>query len=483
MRINHNLSAVVANNKLLQNEDVVADSMERLSSGLRINHAKDDPAGIAISNRMDTQIDGTAQASRNAQDGTSLIETAEGALSEVTSILQRMNELAVQAASDTYTTDDREAIQSEIDELKDEIDRLSRDTEFNTKTLLNGSLDQRVYTTKASDGTNLVGRIAISDYVAAGTYKLNVTSATKSTLTTGASELADTTNDNTIVGVSGTISINGFKFDVDATDTNASLYLKLAEAAEKGEAAVEKDNGSLTFTSTIYGKNNDIKIECSNQTLSQKLGLGSNTSVSLSNAGNATVSEGKDASVTIVENSDDDTSAFKQASWSADGNKITIRENNGFEISFYPSDNCVNGEDIELEVTTLGDLQIQIGASEGQTMDIRIPEVTTESLYIDDIDVSTVTGASRAITAAQNALQRVTDIRSKLGAYENRLDTAKSSLDVAEENLTSALSRIRDVDMAEEMTTYTEYNVLVQASTSVLAQANDLPQQVLELLR
>ena len=483
MRINHNLSAVVANNKLLQNEDVVSESMERLSSGLRINHAKDDPAGIAISNRMDTQIDGTSQASRNAKDGTSLIETAEGSLNEITSILQRMNELAVQAASDTYTTSDREAIQSEIDQLREEIDRLSRDTEFNTKTLLNGSLDQRVYSNKASDGTNLVSRIAISDYVSAGTYKMNVTSATKSQLTTGTSELADTSNDSAIVGTTGTISINGYSFEVEATDTNAELYLKLAQAAEKGEAAVEKDGDALQFTSTLYGKDHDIKIECSNTTLSQKLGLANNTSVSLSDNGNATATEGTDASLTIVDNETDSESFFKQASWKADGNKITIFENGGFEMSFYPSDACAGGADVELEVTTTGDLQIQIGANEGQTMNIRIPEVTSESLYIDGIDVSTVTGADRAITAFQDALQTVTDIRSKLGAYENRLDNATSSLDVAEENLTSALSRIRDVDMAEEMTTYTENSVLVQAATSVLAQANDLPQQVLELLR
>ncbi|MCR5053421.1 MAG: flagellin, partial [Lachnospiraceae bacterium] len=167
MKINHNISAVITNKQLLRTEDTLAKSMERLSSGLSINHAKDNPSGMAISGKMKAQIDGLGQASTNSSDGISVIETADGALNEVSSIIQRMRELSVQAANDTNAQSEKEAIQTEISSLKEEIDRISSTTEFNTKTLLDGSLDTRIY------GNN-VSRMTSTEYVSAGTYKFSV---------------------------------------------------------------------------------------------------------------------------------------------------------------------------------------------------------------------------------------------------------------------------------------------------------------------
>ena len=211
MRINYNVSAAIANKHLLGIEDNLSASMERLSSGLKINHSKDNPAGMAISNKMKAQIDGLNRASQNASDGISVIQIADGALSETTSILQRMRELSVQAASDaTMTPADKEAIQKEITSLKDEVDRISTDTEYNSKTLLDGSLDTRVYTKNAT-------RVDISDHVKAGQYQLSIdTAATQA----GPVTANQNYNSTAPVGASGTMSINGSKVEIEADFVN-----------------------------------------------------------------------------------------------------------------------------------------------------------------------------------------------------------------------------------------------------------------------
>ncbi|SDB32685.1 flagellin [Eubacterium oxidoreducens] len=360
MQINHNMSAVTANNHLKRTEDAVTASIERLSSGLRINHASDDAAGIAISNKMHAQIKALDQASRNASDGTSVIETADGALNEVTSMIQRMRELAVQAANDTNTTTDLEAIQVEITALKAEIDRVSTDTEFNTMTLLDGTLERRTY----SSDSSVVSNITVADDVQVGTYQIVVN---------------DVTTDGT-------------------TDASITLGAGFSDTAE----------------------------------------------------------------------------------WTASGNYITITDENGFEMSMTVKK---AGSTATLEVTDLGQMTLQIGANEGQDVDVSIPRIDTQSLHIDEIDVTIEEGAGEAIALLDEALAKVSATRSKLGAYENRLDYSVSSLDAFEENMESAVSRIEDVDMAEEMSEYTKQNVLSQAATSVLSQANEIPQQVLQLLQ
>ena len=187
MKVNYNMSAVITNSQLLRTEGNLTTAMEKLSSGIRINHARDDAAGMAISNKMRLQIDGLDQASQNASNGTSVLQTADGALNEVTSIIQRMRELAVQAANDTNVDSDKKAIQAEIASLREEVDRVSKDTEFNTKPLLDGTLDNRVYAKNIS-------RIDASIYVDAGKYEVDVTTAaTKGNLAADSAQFADMT--------------------------------------------------------------------------------------------------------------------------------------------------------------------------------------------------------------------------------------------------------------------------------------------------
>ena len=478
MKINYNMSAVVANKHLHGIEDNLKTSMERLSSGLKINRAGDNPAGMAISRKMHAQIEGLSRSSQNASDGVSVIQIADGALSETTSILQRMRELSVQAASDaTMTPSDLQAVQDEIESLKQEIDRISTDTEYNSKTLLDGSMDTRVY-------ADNVSRIQISDFVNPGTYSL--------TITTAATNVSESSTANytsaTAVGVSGTMSINGAAVEIADTDTYVEVFAKIRDAAEMGNATADLNGGTLTIESNVYGVESMVKLEFDSQQLATALGFanvnqtenGTFVNGTVNADGSVTYETGDDAEVSLTVPGDG-TGFQHTATVAKDGNKITVTDNGGFSISFLAD--AVYAGDIDFDVTDMGTMTLHIGANENQEMDIRIPEISSESLYIDDADVRTVGGAGKAITKFDDAISQVTSTRSKLGAYQNRLESSVASLDTFEENMTDALSRLTDVDMADEMTNYTQQNVLNQAAISVLTQANDLPQQVLQILQ
>lgn len=475
MKINHNLSAVIANKQLLRTENSLTDSLERLSSGLRINRASDDAAGMAIATKMKAQIEGLNQASRNASDGISVVDVIDGALNEVTSMIQRMRELSVQAASDgTLTQEDKEAIQAEIASLTEEIDRISRDTEFNTKPLLDGSLDQRVYPDNRG-----ITRVEVSDAVEKGNYSFNIGADAEQAVLRG------TQNINTAVpaGASGKVVINGVEVEIAEGEEFADVYEKLRVAAEVGEVDLQvtedaagttptdpANGGFLIFSSDRYGSSIEMSITCENADLANYLGIAQEN-----------LEVGKDVEISFGAGNN---GFSTQATIRTDGMSVEITDRNGFQISFEvePDSDGLPGT-VNLEVTDIGTMTLQIGANENQTVDIRIPEISSKSLYIDRVDVCTVTGADRAITSYDYALSKVSEVRASVGAYQNRLEYAVNSLDGTAENMTAALSRIEDTDMAEEMSEYTKYNVLSQAATSVLAQANDIPQQVLQLLQ
>lgn len=510
MRINYNVSAAIANKKLLGIEGNLSKSMERLSSGYKINHAKDNPAGMAISNKMQAQIRGLNRASQNASDGISVIHIADGALGEVTSILQRMREISVQAANDaTMSLADKEAIQKEIDSLKKEVDRISNDTEYNGKKLLNGSLDQRVYTDHAT-------RVQISDKVEPGTYELQITKAATQAAVSSTGTFNNTT---AAVGRSGTMEINGSKVKIEATDTWAQAYEKIREAAEIGEVKAERDpaTGNVSFTSVAYGAQQHVAISFDNKALADAMNFGNA-------GGNAFVEDAKNGiwvygkqvtdpatGATHIETPAGTDIEFAKtaagkidlkgftssATVATDGNRVTITDIGGLSLSFLADAGYadkVTGTDHQgnpvtydgkliFEVTDIGSMTLHIGANEDQNMQMRMPEISTKSLYIDDLDVTTVTGADRGITSLDFAIAQVSGARSRMGAYENRLEHSTASLDAFEENMTGAYARIKDVDMAEEMTNYTHQNVLNQAAISVLTQANEMPQQILQILQ
>lgn len=476
MKINTNISAMLASSHLNRTQDNLTTSLERLSSGYRINKAADDAAGMAISQKMHAQIRGLERASRNGADGVSFIQTAEGALTETDNLLQRCRELSVQAANGgALTIEDKEAIQKEIDSLMEEIDRLASDTEFNTKSILDGSCCRQ--TSSNNVGVKV---ISMTDYVGLTTYGLTVDKqATQSTFTTGKLDMAagDEFTEE------GQIQINGELIRINPGETLEDAYAKIRDCCESMNidvkpvdgAGVEAEIGAasaLFFESKLYGAQHTIEVTTDSPVLAGILGVAGGTYV-----------PGEDAEVTIDTGSDSGFS--KTATTFIEGGRVTVSDRDGFCMIFDVSK--VEEADIpsSAEVTVLdaGFVAIQIGANEGQTIDISIPPVTCKSLNIEYCNVCTVAGASDSISKFNAAIEEVAAIRAKLGAYENRLDSATTSLDITSQNLTEACSRIEDVDMSAEMTSYTQLSVLAQAGTSMLAQANNRPQTILQLLQ
>ena len=479
MRINNNMSAVVTNNQLLGTEQSLSDVIEKLSSGLSINHASDNPSGIAIAGKMQAQIDGLDQASTNGSDGISVLQTAEGALQEVTSMIQRMRELSVQAANGTNAQSEKETIQQEIDSLLEEIDRISETTEFNTITLLDGSLDNRTYADNCT-------RIQTSNSVAAGMYALTITSAAVQAKVTGSTtqNIVDYIDAQGGLTTSGTITINDYSFTLTKGMTGEEVYEALRDGAEIGGATITDPTVEDKFeiTSVKYGAEGKLRVGFSSAALAKALGIDYNGETSFSEVGtDVKVTLHKKGDVDPATGEEYDTQFGKQATVAYDGNKITVSDVNGFELSFLADADYVG--DINFNVTDIGSMTLHIGANKNQEMEIRIGSTSCEYMYIDDLDVTVTNGAEDAMDKLDEALEYVTSIRSQLGAYENRLEHTTSSLDATEENMTSAISRIEDADMATTMVEYTKLNVLAQAGTSALAQANELPQLALQLLQ
>lgn len=369
MRINYNVSAMISNNSLSKSENALSKSLERLSSGLKINHAKDNPAGLAMSKRMNAQIEGLSVASQNASDGISIIETADGAMTEVHEMLQRISELAVKASNGTMVDGDRAMVQKEIAELKNEIQRIADETEFNGQRLLNGEFGLKGYTTEES--------IKISDYskeVPKGVYTIEKLTVTE-------------------------------KDGVKTVDLENGV--KLGDFFPEDAEAVSCENGILTVTAS-----------------------------------------------------------------------------HGFEMKIDLNEaKAADYADLSVDATGIGAMRLQIGANEGQVLGLVIPAVSLKNMGLEEADASTAEGANALLEATKGAIRFVSDVRSRLGAYQNRLESTTNTIGITSENMTAAYSRIMDVDMAEEMTSYTTYQVLTQAGTSMLAQANERPSQVLQLLQ
>lgn len=477
MRINTNISAIIANNQLQATEGKLSKSLERLSSGLRINRAADDSAGMAIASKMRTQIRGLDQSSRNAADGVSIVQTAEGALHEVSAMLQRMRELSVQGANGTYTDEDRDAIQMEVEALQTEIERIATDTEFNKKPLLDGTLDRRSYSDHAE-----VDITKVSDSVKAGTYAINITGVATQAEVTGGTVI-DTTN----LGGSavGTISINGYSVEIESGDTPEVVFDKLIKAGDKLDINVSTVSSdpfatgeSLKFTTNAYGTAAEIKIECSDTDLAVALGIDSIVYI-----------PGENTKAEFITDAGARIGFSNSATMVAKGKEVTITDKNGFSMTYEVDPYKIGaiptpgGINVNAEVTDIGTLTVHIGANEGQVMEIRIPEISLKRMGIDDLNLHTADGCNKAISALDEAISFISSTRASLGAYQNRLDSSIASLDATGENMTAALSRIEDVDMAEEMSTYTQLNVLSQAGVSMVAQANERPQTILQMLQ
>lgn len=452
MRINNNLMAMNTHRQLGLSNAAGARSMSKLSSGFRINSAADDAAGLSISEKMRGQIRGLNQASRNAQDGISLLQTAEGALNETQAILQRMRELAVQSATDTNTLDDRREIQKEIEQLKTEVNRVSESTEFNTQKLLNGSLGA---TGSSSAPTNV--EVVSLTGMKIGDYNVTIdTAATKASAVAGTLNLSAGT-----VDVSGkSLTINGVSIDFTGMTSvgTAAVVAKINEYTDQTGVEASVSTNFVKLDQVSFGSD-------------AKIAIGGTDAADFGGA----VTAGQDAVVTI-ENPDG-------LSQEVTGNGQSIIYN-GAEFNALGTATST----ATVTVTNSG-ATLHIGANKDQSMLVDIGEMSTSTLgnatdgWVKDLDVRTQSGANNAIKALDVAVSQVSAERSKLGAAQNRLDHTIKNLDTSAENLQASESRIRDVDMAKEMMEFTKNNILQQAAQAMLAQANQAPQGVLQLLR
>jgi flagellin len=455
MIINHNLSALNAWRGLQANDGVLSKSLEKLSSGLRINRAADDAAGLAISEKMRGQIKGLNQAVKNAQDGISLIQTAEGALNETHSILQRMRELAVQSASDTVTDADRTELQKEMTQLLAEVDRIGNTTEFNTKKLLNGGAGVSVSASNAS-AVNGVG----SADTQAGTVAItaaNTTLATTASKVGGSAANLLKANASAAMGAS-VIGLNGTNYSFTAADTiQNALDVMNADSSKTGVTVAWATGVGFTFTA---------------------VGAGSSYGVNITTTGTGDFLHANTVAAN-TKGADAVTTDALGGSYSAAGNHITITSGNYKGLEF----DLAADADVTLTIGTNNALKLQIGANAGQNMGVSVNDMRAQALNIGSITVATRTGADSSISVIDAAITKVSSERSKLGAIQNRLEHTISNLGTSAENLTAAESRIRDVDMASVMLTLTKSQILSQAGTAMLAQANQRPQTVLQLLR
>jgi len=456
MIINHNITALNTHNKLSSASAAQGKSMEKLASGLRINKAGDDAAGLAISEKMRSQVRGLDQASRNAQDGISLIQTAEGALNETHDILQRMRELAVQSGNDTNTKDDRAEIQKEISQLISETDRIATNTEFNTKKLLNGDMGKTVQ--KGAGDAVLTGLQSVGSDLASGSYAITYTAAGADTITTTSGAQAVTANNITSdISVQANAQIKYGSYTLNVTNHDAS-----------GGTADFELIGPDGKTTTLTGQADDASLDIGGLTVD----------FSANNlTGDGTVKFDLTSDGLEVDLSGDK-AVNNTAISSYAGGKLNV---GGFEFEVLTSHGS-NGDSKALNVIDKS-VKFQIGANSDQNVALAINNMGSSALGVNGVDVTTQAGANSAITTINDAIKSVSAERSKLGANQNRLDHTINNLKTSSENLTAAESRVRDVDMAKEMMNQTKNSILAQAAQAMLAQSNQTPQGVLQLLR
>ncbi len=374
MKVNSNIQAMFAQSILSANEEKMAKSTQKMSSGYKLNRAMDNPAGMAITNRMRAQLSSLERATKNSKNAINAIQTAEGALSEIESMLQRMNELSIQGSNGTMSSSDRLAIQEEVDQLVSEINRISKNTTYNSQNLLDGTQDLKAFSGSSKE-------ISVRNY----------------------NELMDVGKYKISVGAGGLVT--------SLTKDGATIDIAAQEVVE----FVDKDGKTTGYSTKIHTAN-------------------------------------------------------------------------GAELTFETKGDS-GATNVELDITGYGGMKIQVGAEEGQEIQVVIPEVSLRTLNFVDLDgnrtldLRTEEGATKAISQIASAIDYVSAARSKLGAYQNRIENTVTNLDVTTENLTESYSTIKDIDMAEGMVEYTTLQVLIQAGTSMVAQANEQPQQALQLLQ
>ena len=488
MKISYNAPAMRASNALNASDSRVSKSLERLSSGLKVTTSKDNPSGYAIGTKMHMQMTGITTATQSSQNGISVIETADGALTEVHEMLQRMNELAVKGETGTLTTNDRMTLEQEVKQLKAEITRISTDTQFNGQTLLDGTFDLRGYT-----NNHKVRVDYYSDEVMAKKYTIDALEVVydkdgkidkdKTQITLGPEfpqgvEISETTKDK--ITLTGPLD---FELTLQIEDPGAANNVTIAGDIP---VAVPAFDAVYDFADTGTGWGNPtLNLAETTKSFADAL-KAAQTDIPADAAVTDIISDVANGKDKVVITND---SGFKleieftrpaasTAPYPPAAGVTSVQENVSYPAG---TENAAQG--LIVDITGIGAMDTQTGANEGQQLAIRIPTISLNRMNMEDMTMKTSEECAEANKTIKNAILYVSDARSRLGAYQNRLDHTVNNLAVTKENMTASYSRIMDVDMAEEMTAYTTEQVISQAAVSMLAQANERPSQVLQLLQ
>ncbi|MFB6468942.1 flagellin [Cytobacillus sp. Hz8] len=535
MIINHNIAALNTYRQLNNANNAQSKSMEKLSSGLRINSAADDAAGLAISEKMRAQVRGLDQASSNAQDGISMIQTAEGALSETQSILQRMRELATQASNDTNTTEDRGEIQKEMNQLTSEINRIGNTTEFNTQKLLKGQTPTGAITvsaTQAGVGAGVTPAVASTLDLQGLTFEAKTAGVAGDNIQI---EFADPGANSAALG----IVVSGNKITVNLATDGAGA---ITSTADEIKAALNGDTDTMGLLNAVTGGGTTAVTANAvtnlaggadqttssgtkgSSTISIDTNLAAGEKIEINGKSYTAVAAGTTASAgqfVVGADTTETATNLLAAIKSADNTVDTSSSSSTNVITLVQATPTTDATPFEAEVKSDFNASLQIGANTGQSFEIEIGDMRSAALQISSpnqataktvtvdgktynvawnanqdvtngtdstgaeyaLDVSNHDNATASIKVLDDAINSVSAERSKLGAYQNRLDHTINNLGTSSENLTAAESRIRDVDMAKEMMNQTKSSILAQAAQAMLAQANQQPQGVLQLLR
>jgi flagellin len=487
--INTNVMSLNTQRNLSSSQGMLQTAMQRLSSGLRINSAKDDAAGLAISDRMTAQIRGLNQAARNANDGISVAQTAEGALGDITNALQRIRELSVQSANDTNSATDRASLQKEVNALQQEITRIATQTSFNGKNLLDGSFSNAVFQVGAYQGQTISFGIGSSKATDIGANQANSNTNVGGALTAAANVSGGNNVAAQSLTISGTTGTAAVTVGADATArdvaalVNAQSATTGVTASARTEATIDGLSAAGTVSFDLYGANG------TGETISANVVSTSDLSA-LSEAINS-----KAATTGIT------------AELSSDKSSINLISTEGYDIgieNFAHSGD--NAETLDVAGVTLtgptggtaaatdslavgGKISFNAASNYTLTSDdgtntlLNASTVASSLSSVASLSVGTQSGASDALAVIDGALAFVDDLRAGLGAVQNRFSTAISNAQVTSENVSAARSRILDADFAAETANLTKAQILQQAGTAILAQANQVPQTVLSLLR
>jgi len=496
MSVNTNIISLNAQRNLNTSQSALSTAMQRLSSGMRVNSAKDDAAGLAIAERMGAQVRGLNVASRNANDGISLAQTAEGALGKIGDMLQRVRELAVQSANATNSTSDRDALQAEVAQLKEEIGRVATQTQFNGLNLLDGSFTAQSFQVGANQGQTIdVASIANANIASLGTWTSASTAAVAGSYTTGqASSLDFSTAGSALVG-----------------GTNVLAAVTAGDFTGAGALSFDVDGTAVTINTDHTGDLDALAADIEGQLTGYTV---------VNNAGEFTITNTASAAAVAITNADANAVAAgivdgagtagsaavvtSNLSFDVDGTTVTLNSDYSGNLAGMITDiQAAVGSSYVVASNGAAGFSIT-SATAGAATPVTVDNFTTSSITgvsggtavagadavagtaqtgFSSLDVSTVTGANNAMLAMDAAINTVNSARGTLGAVQSRFENAISNIQTTAENLTAARARIIDADFAQETANLSRSQILQQAGTAMVAQANQLPQQVLSLLR